>query len=161
MTSTVFHTDTGLDVTCVATREPRISILRFHVSAVPDDFDEAMRAVNRFFHAFKGRLVTHVLLDRLETPSLSQITSLLRYVMDLQTVMDEKLKATIIQSGRNVRRVLMTTKTIVDQLYTPLSPERAARRPLEILETDAEMDRVMDGILTHEAKKRTKREARR
>ena len=40
----VLHSEPGLEVTCVATREPRISILRLDISALPDDSTAAMTA---------------------------------------------------------------------------------------------------------------------
>lgn len=156
---TVIHSEAGLDVTCVATREPRISILRLDISTVPDDFEEAMTAIRSFFESFTGRLVTHALITTAETPGVAQVMSVVRYVMDLQTLMDEKLKGTIIQMGRKGRRVGEMSLALVNRLYTPSA--RAARRVFEMVETDDEMDRVMDDILAHEADKRARRETRR
>ena len=102
--------------------------------------------------------MTHALITSVETPSMAQMMSVVRYVMDLQSLVDEKLKGTIVQMGRAGRRVCNMTLSVVNRLYTP--SERAARRAFEIVETDGETNSVMDEILAHEAEKRARREAR-
>lgn len=154
---TVIHSQPGLNVTCLPTREPRISILHMDISSVPEDVEVAMTAIHSFFETFTGRLVTHAIITSSETPGVAQVMSVVRHVMDVQSLLDEKLKGTIIKLGRKARIASEMSLALVNRLYTPSA--RAARRVFEIVDTDADVDRIMEQILAHEAEKRQRKEA--
>jgi hypothetical protein len=157
MTTICSHS--GLDVTCVATREPRISILRLDITSVPDDFETAMVAIRAFLDTSSGRIVTHAHVASDTTPGMSQTMSLVRHLLELQTVMDAKLKGTIIQVGRRTECMDLSL-CLLNKMYTPTSA-RGMRRVFEVVDTDEHADRIMEDILSHEATKRARCESSR
>tara|TARA_B110001450_G_C17474065_1_gene421409 strand:+ start:29 stop:517 length:489 start_codon:yes stop_codon:yes gene_type:complete len=154
MSTATLHSEPGLKVSCVPTREPRISILRLDISTVIEDLDPAMEAVRTFFDTCSGRIVTHAHISSDETPGMAQVMSLVRHVMELQTVMDTKLKGTIVQMGRHDKRVDWSL-ALMNTVYKPTS-EQAARRVFEVVDTDEGAERVLEGILAHEAEKQAR-----
>lgn len=155
MSTTTLYSKPGLEVSCVPTREPRISILRMDISTVTEDLDPAMNAIRTFFETCSGRLVTHACFTSDERPGMAQVMSVVRHVMDLQTAMDAKLKGTIVQVGSR-GRTLDWSLDLLHTVYKPTS-ERAARRVFEVVDTDADAERILDGILAHEAEKQARR----
>lgn len=153
MSTTTLYSQPGLEVSCVPTREPRISILRLDISTVSEDLDPAMEAIRTFFDTCSGRIVTHAHMSSDETPGMAQVMSVVRHLMELQTAMDTKLKGTIVQVGRRGRRLDWS----LDVMNTLYRPKNAARRVFEVVDTDEGAEQVLDGILAHEAEKQARR----
>lgn len=156
---TTVYTGSGIDVSLVATREPRIFVLRIDISKSFIDLSSVMAAVTAFFQDVNGRIVTHIRLvssSALETPGMSQIVLITSTLMDLQSVMDTKLKGTIIEMGSSNKRLKWSSELFM-KYYQPTS-ERAARRVFEVVDTADDTSRVLERILTHEKKKRERRE---
>lgn len=154
-TTTTLYSEPGLEVSCVPTREPRISILRLDISTVSEDLDPAMEAIRTFFDTCSGRIVTHAHMSSDETPGMAQVMSVVRHLMELQTAMDTKLKGTIVQVGRRGKR-LDWSLGLLDTLYKPTS-ERAARRVFEVVDTDEGAEQILEGIFAHEVEKQARR----
>lgn len=153
MSTTTLYSEPGLQASCVPTREPRISILRLDISTVTADLDPAMEAIRTFFDTCTGRIVTHAHFSSDETPGMAQVMSVVRHLLDLQTLMDVKLKGTIIQVGRRGKRIDWSL-SLLDTLY---KPEHASRRVFEVVDTDEDATRIMEDILAHEAEKQARR----
>jgi len=150
--STTLYSQPGIEVSCVRTREPRISILCLDISTVTEDLDPAMEAIRTFFDTCSGRIVTHAHMSSDETPGMAQVMSVVHHMMELQTTMDTKLKGTIVQVGRRGKR-LDWSLGLWDTLY---KPKNAARRVFEVVDTDEGAEQVLEGILAHEAEKQAR-----
>ena len=154
--TTILHSQPGLEVRRVATCEPRISVLRIDVTQSPDDIEAAMGAARLFLDTYPGRVVTHAHVACDERPGMAQIVALVRGLMDLQTVMDAKLKGTIVEvTDQRIEWSLSAFNT----LYRPTSAQ-VKRRVFEIVHTSEDAQRVLDGILAHKAEKQRRRASR-
>ena len=154
MSTTTLYSQPELKVSCVPTREPRISILRIDISTVTANLDPAaMEAIRTFFDTCTGRIVTHAHISSDETPGMAQVMSVVRHLIELQTVMDTKLKGTIVQVERRGRGVDWSL-TLLNTLY---KPKNAARRVFEVVDTDEGAEQILEGILAHEAEKQARK----
>lgn len=147
----------GFVVSLADTAEPRIHILRMDISEVPvdEDLDAVMLMISTFITHHEGRLVVHarhVGSDALRPPNLQGMMTIVGRLMDLKTVVDTKLKGTLVQA-QCLDEIVLASKTLFLSLYQP-------RKPFDIVVSEADVANFIDGILAHEAEKRLRRDAR-
>ena len=146
----------GFVVSLADTSEPRIKLLRMDISEVPvgDDLDAVMLMVSTFITHHEGRLVVHarhVNSDALPPPNLQSMMSIVGKLMEMRSLVDTKLKGTLVQ-GKCVDDLVLVTKTLFLSLYKP-------KQPFDIVTSECEVVRFLDGILAHEAEKRQRKVA--
>ena len=157
----VIYSQPGMEVRRVPTREARIAVLKLDISQIPttDEFDAAMRRIHKFFDTCPGRVVTRANIACDATPELSQVACVVSHLAQLQTLMDVKLKGTIVDLGKHHTACVDMSLALFCKMWTPTS-ERAKKRVFEVVGTSAAADGVLEDILAHEAKKRARREAK-
>lgn len=145
----------GFVVSLADTSEPRIHILRMDISEVPvgDDLEAIMVVISTFIEHHEGRLVIHarhVTTDKLNPPDLQGMLSIVGKLIELKDIVETKLKGTIVQ-GKCIDDLVLVTKNIFLSLYKP-------KKPFDIVAADNDVQRILTGILEHEAEKRRRKE---
>ena len=82
---------------------------------------------------------------------MTQIVTSVKCVMDLQNIMDEKLKGTIIQYEEG--SVAEMAIGFIEQFYRPTS-RRAMKRVFSLVTSDSDVKNEVENVLTREARKR-------